>query len=124
MRENIRETVTLFVPHGYASADEFLKDCQFERAKREPPALPTPGPRLQAAISLWHRFGDTNIEEWEDETHKAEYLDAIDGLATGWLFSIMLSRVNFDGMDPKTFSLAELQSAIVGAEWPSKPQSD
>jgi hypothetical protein len=114
----MRETVTLFVPEGYASADEFLKDCQFERAKREPPAPPSPGSRLQAAISLWHRFADSNVEEWEDETHQAEYLDAIDGLATGWLFNIMLSRINFDGMDPRTFSLAELQKAIVGAEWP------
>lgn len=27
-----RPTVTLYVPAGYADADEFLKDCQFERA--------------------------------------------------------------------------------------------
>lgn len=74
--------------------------------------------RLQAAISLWHRFANSSVDEWEDETHKAEYLDAIDGLATGWLFNILLSRVNFDGMDPRTFSLAELQGAICRAEWP------
>jgi hypothetical protein len=74
--------------------------------------------RLQAAISLWHRFGNTSVELWEDETHKAEYLDAIDGLATGWLFNLLLSRINFDGMDPRTFSLAELHGAICGAEWP------
>ena len=55
----------------------------------------------------------------EDETHKAEYLDAIDGLATGWLFNLLLSRINFDGMDPRTFSLAELHGAIAGAEWPA-----
>jgi hypothetical protein len=93
---------------------------ELEAAFGEPPALPTPGSRLQAAISLWHRFGDSNVEEWEDETHKAEYLDAIDGLASGWLFNILLSRINFDGMDPRTFSLAELQRAIVGAEWPPR----
>ncbi len=29
----MRETVTLFVPDGYADAAEFLKDCQFERAE-------------------------------------------------------------------------------------------
>lgn len=28
-----RQTVTIFVPDGYANADEFLKDCQFERAE-------------------------------------------------------------------------------------------
>jgi hypothetical protein len=27
-----RKTVTLYVPDGYRDADEFLKDCQFERA--------------------------------------------------------------------------------------------
>ena len=118
MRE-ARETVTLFVPDGYKDASEVWKDCQFERAKREPPAPPAPGSRLQAAISLWHRFGDSHVELWEDETHKAEYLDAIDGLATGWLFNILLSRIDFDGADPRTFSLAELQRAIRGAEWPN-----
>lgn len=24
----------------------------------------------------WHRFGNPNVVEWEDETHKAEYYDA------------------------------------------------
>jgi len=28
------------------------------------------------AKALWHRFGNPNAVEWEDETHKAEYLDA------------------------------------------------
>lgn len=31
----------------------------------------------------------------------------------------LLSRINFDGMDPRTFSLCELHGAIEGAEWPS-----
>lgn len=30
-----RQTVTIFVPDGYTSADEFLKDCQFEEAAGE-----------------------------------------------------------------------------------------
>jgi hypothetical protein len=29
------------------------------------------------AKALWHRFGNPNVVEWEDETHKAEYLDAV-----------------------------------------------
>lgn len=34
----------------------------------------------QEAIAklLWHRFGDSSVEEWEDETHKAEFLEAAD----------------------------------------------
>jgi len=27
----------------------------------------------QGAIALWHRFGETNVEEWEDEVHQDEY---------------------------------------------------
>ena len=27
----MRETVTIYVPSGYKDADEFLRDCQFER---------------------------------------------------------------------------------------------
>lgn len=38
--------------------------------------------------------------------------------STGELFNALLSRINFDGMDPRTFSLAELLGAIEGAEWP------
>lgn len=34
----MRNTVTLFVPDGYASGEEFAKDCGFEIAKPEPPA--------------------------------------------------------------------------------------
>lgn len=37
---------------------------------------------------------------------------------TGELFNELLRRIDFDGMDPRTFSLAELQRAIKGAEWP------
>lgn len=29
-----RPTVTIVVPDGHADADEFLKDCQFERAEK------------------------------------------------------------------------------------------
>ncbi len=75
-------------------------------------------PRTEAAISLWHRFASSHHIEWEDETHSAEYLDAIDGISTGLLFNLLLSRINFDGADPRTFSLTELYNAIKGAEWP------
>jgi hypothetical protein len=32
----------------------------------------------QEAIAklLWHRFGDSSVEEWEHETHKAEFREA------------------------------------------------
>lgn len=39
--------------------------------------------------------------------------------STGELFNALLTRIDFDGMDPRTFSLAELQRAIKGAEWPA-----
>lgn len=29
--------------------------------------------RLLLAIRLWHRFADSSIESFDDETHKAEY---------------------------------------------------
>jgi len=28
------------------------------------------------AKDLWHRFGNPSVEEWENETHKADYIDA------------------------------------------------
>lgn len=34
----MRQTVTLYVPGGYRDADEFLKDCQFERTPDERPS--------------------------------------------------------------------------------------
>jgi hypothetical protein len=75
--------------------------------------------RTQIAISLWHRWADVSHIEWENESHKAEYLMAVDDITTGQLFNLLLSRINFDGMDPRTFSLAELLGAIDGAEWPA-----
>jgi|SRR6185369_3961505 len=32
----MRETVTIYVPHGYADAREFLKDCGFEQVDNRP----------------------------------------------------------------------------------------
>ncbi|HJU06471.1 MAG TPA: hypothetical protein VJ692_15090 [Nitrospiraceae bacterium] len=67
-----RPTVTLVVPDGYKDADEFLKDCQFERAQ----------------------------------------------IATGDLFNQLVGRINFDGMDPRTFTLSEIERAVPGAKLP------
>jgi len=44
---------------------------------------------------------------------------AIPHILTGDLFNELLRRVDFDGMDPRTFSLAELERAIPGAQWPT-----
>lgn len=49
--------------------------------------------RLRLAIRLWHRFADTNVESFDDETHKAEYLDAIDGLPSCLLVQLLISRM-------------------------------
>lgn len=104
-----RPTVTVFVPDGYANAAEFLKDCQFER-----PIDPLiyPGARTEIAISLWHKFANASHIEWEDETHKVEYLWAVDGISTRQLFNLLLSRIDFDGMDENTFTIGELRRAI------------
>lgn len=76
-------------------------------------------PRLYIAIRLWHRFAPEGVTDWEEDQHNAEYLHAVDGIETGDLFNLLLSRINFDGMDPRTFSLRELHGAIKGAAWPS-----
>jgi len=31
---------------------------------------------IRIAKHLWHRFGNSSVEEWENETHKADYIDA------------------------------------------------
>ncbi len=49
--------------------------------------------RLRLAIRLWHRFADTNVESFDDETHKAEYLDAVDGLSSCLLVRLLVSRL-------------------------------
>ena len=89
-----------------------------ERAIAEAARRRTADPRLYMAIRLWHRFAPESHMDWEEERHKAEYLAAVDGIETGDLFNLLLRRIDFDGADPRTFSLAELQRAIKGAEWP------
>ena len=36
----------------------------------------------------------------------------------GVLFNRLVSKIDFDSMNPRTFSLAELHGAIDGARWP------
>lgn len=90
-----------------------------ERAIAEVARRRAADPRLFIALRLWHRFAPEGVMDWEEEAHKAEYLDAVDGIETGDLFNLLLSRINFDGMDPRTFSLRELHGAIKGAAWPT-----
>lgn len=68
--------------------------------------------RTEIAIGLWHKFASPYHIEWENETHKAEYLMAVDDITTRQLLDLLLSRINFDGMDPNSFSIAELGRAI------------
>lgn len=49
--------------------------------------------RLLLATRLWHRFADTNVESFDEETHKAEYLHAIDGLPTCLLLKLIIGRM-------------------------------
>jgi hypothetical protein len=78
----------------------------------------TPDPRTEIAKVIWHRFAPTHHIGWDDETHQAEYLFTVDGISTGLLFNLLLSRINFDGMSPGSITLAELHRAIEGALWP------
>ena len=104
-----RPTVTIFVPDGYANASEFLQDCKFER-----PIDPLiyPGVRTEIAIGLWHKFAPVHHIEWYGESHKAEYLSAVDDITTRQLFQLLLSRIDFDGMNESTFTIGELRRAI------------
>jgi hypothetical protein len=36
--------------------------------------------REMAALEIWHRFADSNVQEWEDEMHKEEYLMCADAI--------------------------------------------
>lgn len=56
--------------------------------------------------------------EMSDEERKLEW-GPMSRFTTGELFNELLRRIDFDGMNPRTFSLAELHGAIKGAEWPS-----
>lgn len=89
-----------------------------ERAIAEAARRRIADPRLYIALRLWHWFAPEGHDDWEEEPHKAEYLGAVDRIETGDLFNLLLRRINFDGTDPRTFSLAELQRAIKGAEFP------
>ncbi len=88
-----------------------------ERAIAEVARRRIADPRLYIAIRLWHRFAPAGHVDWEEEPYKAEYLSAIDGIETGDLFNLLLRRIDFDGADPRTLSLSELQRAIKGAEF-------
>lgn len=79
-----------------------------------------------------HFAQDPDTGTWEASAAKEEALEemdehidfidnfpaaAVDDIPTGDLFNLLLSRINFDGMDPRTFSLAELYRATPGAKW-------
>lgn len=68
--------------------------------------------RTQVAIGLWDKFANAHHIEWENESHKAEYLAAVDDITTNQLFNLLLSRIDFDGMDENTFTIGELRRAI------------
>jgi hypothetical protein len=40
-------------------------------------------PRLYLALRLWHRFAPESHTDWDEESHKAKYLGAIDAIETG-----------------------------------------
>jgi hypothetical protein len=89
-----------------AAADRYLKEAQ---------AIANGDPRLEIAICLWHKFAQENVITWEDETHKAEYLLAVDDITTGQLFNLLVRRLNYDGSDTASLTLGEVSRAVDGA---------
>jgi hypothetical protein len=75
----IRQLVSLFDEYGNVVADaaKIRKAVEDGYAVLSIFSLAKHG-RDRVAIALWHRFGSESVEEWEDETYKAEYLDAAD----------------------------------------------
>lgn len=71
-------------------------------------------PRTEIAIGLWHKWADVSHIEWKDESHKAEYLMAVDDITNSQLLELLLSRLNFDGSEADTNSLTvgEIRRAI------------
>ena len=89
-----------------AAAGRYLKEAQ---------AIANGDPRLEIAIRLWHKFAQENVITWDDETHKAEYLLAVDDITTGQLFNLLLARINYDGPDTASLTLGEIARAVDGA---------
>lgn len=90
-----------------AAADRYLKEAQ---------AIANGDARLEIAIRLWHKFANESVIAWEDETHKAEYLLAVDDITTGQLFNLLVSRLNYDGSDTASLTLGEVARAVEGAK--------
>jgi hypothetical protein len=80
--------------------------------------------RLQAALAVARQdilghYLDSCGDHCENAVAKIDAaLSHLYYITTGQLFNLLLSRINWDGMDPRSFSLAELKDAIDGAEWP------
>jgi hypothetical protein len=75
----IRELVALFNDQGAMVGDAEDIGSAVNRAYEVLSHAALLHPEQEAiAKLLWHRFGDSSVEEWEDETHKAEFLEAAD----------------------------------------------
>lgn len=69
-------------------------------------------PRTEIAIGLWHKWADVSHIEWEDESHKAEYLMAVDDITTMQLLNLLLDRLHYDGNDTNSLTVGEIRRAI------------
>jgi hypothetical protein len=79
--------------------------------------------RLRAALAVARQdilghYLDGCGDHCENAVAKIDAALSGPNITTGQLFNLLLSRINWDGMDPRSFSLAELKNAIDGAEWP------
>lgn len=70
----MRNTVTLFVPEGYASGEDFAKDCGFEIAKPEPAPWD----------AAWNRYYEP-VEVMAAEIYAAFQYPRGEQLKPGWV---------------------------------------
>lgn len=95
-------------PYGELDQDQrsLAKQMTAAIAPLFPPACDA---RTEIAIGLWHKFANASHVEWENESHKAEYLMAVDGITTEQIFNLLFIR-----MDRLTAAIALLRDGLSG----------
>jgi hypothetical protein len=66
--------------------------------------LTTPAPgrdelRERIALEIWHRWAENGTIEWEDETHKAEYLMCADAILSELPVAPVVDEANVELLD-------------------------
>ena len=106
--------------HPMQSADWMKQSVPNDRSSylREAMELANGDPKTEIAINLWHHFAPASSIVWADDSHKSEYLLAVDDITTGQLFNLLVARLNYDGADTASLTLGEIARAVDGAALP------